>query len=147
MTKKELIKANLELQSRIMNQNKIISELNNELSQLKISNKVLTLDNNDLLEKIHYKEQIIIQYQNNKPIKERVNLDNNTGVLKKITRKNKNNYSKRKKMIHGILKNKSRYNVSQTEVKFLEGIKNKEAITPKQQTWYSTIVNRIKSKK
>lgn len=147
MTKDELMKANLELQSRIKDQNKIISELKDEVSELKILNNTLTLDKNQLLKKINYKEQILTQYQNKKPIKEKVNLYSNKKVLRKIDKKNKSDYSKRKKIIYGILKNKSRYNVSQTEVKFLESIRNKKDITPKQQTWYSTIVDRGKTKK
>lgn len=144
MKKEKLIKANLELQSRISKLEAEISKLKIRNSELSIENDSLTLTNNTLVRKLDNKEKVIKKYQNIKPTVERVNLVSNLKALKNIDNKNKVNLKDRQKKIYGILKNQVRYNLTQTEIKFLTSIKNIKQLTPKQQSWYNDIVQKGK---
>lgn len=145
MIKKDLLLlANERLQVRIEELTKQVSELKDTNSEQTLTIKNLTLDKNDLITKIKYKEKIITQYQNSNPVPTKANLVHNAKIIKSIKRKGKKNDNKRKKSIYGILKNKYRYNLSQAEIKFLESINHSNAITPKQQSWYNGIKERGK---
>ena len=147
MIKKELLLlANERLQVRIEELTKQVSELKDINSEQTITIKNLTLDNKQLLDKADHKETIIKKYQISRGI---ISLEGGSTIsrekkLKKIAMKNKIDDRKRKKSIYGILKNKYRYNLSQTEIKFLESINHRNAITPKQFEWYNSIAKRGK---
>ena len=133
--------ANEELQRRIKDLREEVAILRRENGDLQSSHTKLSAEVSDLKSKVSYKEEVIRRYQLDgnivstkaKPVR---NVSKSTSKPQRV--------QSRKKSIYGILKNKTRYGLSDIEIKFLTDIKDCSNISQKQFDWLDSIKKRLK---
>lgn len=141
LTIAEYKSANEELQRRIKDLQQQVVTLKRENGDLQTSHNRIFAEVLDLKSKITYKEEVIRRYQ----------LDGNiTSTKGKPIKKAGKPSSKaqkvqsRKKVIYGILKNKTRYQLKDIEIKFLTDIQHNNNLSQKQYDWLESIKKRLK---
>lgn len=140
LTIAEYKSANEELQRRIKDLEQQVTSLKRENGDLQTFHNKLFAEVVDLKSKIAYKEEVIRRYQldgnitstKDKPIKR---------VTKPSTKPQK--VQSRKKAIYGILKNKTRYQLNDIEIKFLTDIQHNNTLSQKQFDWLESIKKRF----
>jgi FtsZ-binding cell division protein ZapB len=141
LTVAEYKSANEELQRRIKDLQEEAINLKRENGDLQTSHNKLFAEVKDLKAKITYKEEVIRRYQ----------LDGNitstrAKPIKKVSKPTSKpqQVANRKKLIHGILMNKTRYKLNDWEVEFLTNIKDLAKLFPKQYSKLQDIKKRVK---
>ena len=129
--------ANVELQKRIALLQKENLQLKKSQGDIIIQQNKLAAENISLLHKLAHKEKIIKNYQILAKIP---SVPNPT----KPKSKKKDKVISREKMIYGILRNKSKYMLSNTEEQFLISIQKLKVISQKQFDWLDSIKKRLK---
>jgi hypothetical protein len=140
LTIAEYESANKELQERIAQLQKENLQLKKSHGDIVIQHNKLVAENISLLHKLSHKEKILKNYQ----ILARIPSVSNSTVPIKPKSKKKDKVISREKMIYGILRNKSKYRLSDIEEQFLISIQKLKVISQKQFDWLDSIKKRVK---
>ena len=137
LTIAEYVSANRELQERIAQLQKENLQLKKLHGDILMHQKKLVAENLSLLQKLSHKEKILKNYQILAKIP---SVPNSTKP--KSTKKAK--VVSREKLIYGILHNKTKYRLNNTEEQFLTSIQKLKVISQKQHDWLENIKKRVK---